>query len=721
MDTSEPKAAPQSQSEKPSRIVVRSKRLPKETWGRILDAYMGGATARELSMTYGVAVQSIYARMNGKGKKARWRGLGSGQSAVGSRADKGARVFRPAALSTHHDAAGDGSHPLPSSPVCGGGEEDGECGARAFRLASLSTHHDAAGDGSHPLPSSPVCGGGEEDGECGARAFRLASSSTHHEASGDGSRPLPASPVCGGGEEAGEAPVVREDASLKARGPYPQALVDGGAGVAAFLEAHKGVRVRRSFAAAVWKQMRRDYEEGGFCAPVIASWYGATLHAVKKRALVEGWSKLVRAAAPAPLYPFPSEDEAACAEDGAFVSRWREIAHAAQLAPEGAWSTWLFQGGRGAGKTRAGAEWLAARATSAAGLFALVGPTQHDVREVMVDGPSGLRNLPGRERPAYERSRRRLIWPNGSVAYAFSAEEPERLRGPQFEAAWADEFCIWPRPSETLAILRMGLRRGVAPQLVVTTTPKPIPALRALRAEPSCVVTQAATSVNAGNLAPSFLDGLSALYGGTRLAAQELDGVMLEGDGALWKLADLERTRGDAAPKCERVVVGVDPPAGAGGCGIVVAGRVGDRFYVLADRSALGLSPLGWASVVSEAAREFGAAEIVAEANQGGDMVRATLAQAGAPCAVRLVHASHGKRVRAEPIALLYEQGRVTHCGAFVALEEELLALGVAESEGLLDRADALVWALTALMSGGQGPRVRTFDFDLRPSGLTGR
>jgi phage terminase large subunit-like protein len=350
----------------------------------------------------------------------------------------------------------------------------------------------------------------------------------------------------------------------------------------------------------------------------------------------------------------------------------------------------------------------------------LVGPTQHDVREVMVDGPSGLRNLPGRERPAYERSRRRLLWANGSVAYAFSAEEPQRLRGPQFEAAWADEFCIWPRPSETLAILRMGLRRGAGPQLVVTTTPKPIPALRALRAEPTCVLTQAGTIVNAANLTPSFLDNVNALYGGTRLAAQELDGIMLESEGALWTLAELERARGAAPERCERVVVGVDPPARAGVCGIVVAGRLGDRAYVLADRSAPGLSPLAWANRVMDAARDFGAHEIVAESNQGGDMVRATLAQTQPQISVRLVHAARGKRLRAEPIALLYEQGRVTHCGAFLALEEELMALGVSESEGLLDRADALVWALTALMTGGAGPRLRFIDVDLRPSGLSG-
>lgn len=476
----------------------------------------------------------------------------------------------------------------------------------------------------------------------------------------------------------------------------------------------------------IWAQARRDYL-AGFTASAVSARYGMSVDAIRKRASKEGWCKahhVLSQTPPEPLHPFPSEEEAVKCGDSAFVSRWSEIAHAAQRAPDGTWSTWLFQGGRGAGKTRAGAEWLAARAEAKPGLFALVGPTQHDVREVMVDGVSGMRNLPGRERPHYERSRRRLIWPNGSVAYAFSAEEPERLRGPQFAAAWADEFCIWPRPSETLAILRMGLRLGDAPQLVVTTTPKPIPALRALRAEPTCVVTEAATRVNAHYLAPSFLQGLAALYGGTRLERQELEGVLLDGDGALWRAEDLARARGAApAGGCERVVVGVDPPAGTGGaaCGVVVAGRRGDRFYVLADRSALGLSPLGWASLACEAAREFGASEIVAEANQGGDMVRAVLAQAGAPCAVRLVHASRGKRARAEPVAALYEQGRVVHAGAFAALEEELLALGVVESEGLLDRADALVWALTALMSGGQGPRARLIDYDVPPSGLTGR
>jgi len=632
----------------PSRVGVRRPRLSQETWARILEEYLAGATARELQLRYGVAVQSIYARMNGRGKKRRRKEIGDLDSGIGDQ--EGALL-----------------------PLDGGG-------GRA-----------AAGGGA-----------GAERDECALEAAANEDSASRDPSSSAAPTP-PQSPLRGD-----SSPIEGE------RG----ALIEGGASVAAFLANTKGIRVRRTHAPVVWRQMRRDYEEGGFTAPVIANWYGATHHAVKRRARVEGWSKLVRAPAPEPLYPYPNEDEAAKCGEG-FVSRWREIAHAAQLPPAGTWATWLFQGGRGAGKTRAGAEWLAERAERAPGIFALVGPTQHDVREVMIDGVSGLRELPGRVRPHYERSRRRLLWDNGAMAYAFSAEEPERLRGPQFEAAWADEFCIWPRPSETLAILRMGLRRGERPQLVVTTTPKPIPALRALRAEPSCVVTQAPTRVNAAHLSPSFLDGLNTLYGGTRLAAQELDGIMLEGDGALWKLADIERARGGVAPKCERVAVGVDPPAGGGVCGIVVAGRVGERFYVLADRSAPGLSPLAWASRVAEAAREFGATEIVAEANQGGEMVRATLAQAGSPCSVRLVHAAHGKRVRAEPIALLYEQGRVSHCGPFAALEEQLLALGVAESEGLLDRADALVWALTALVGAGQGPRIRTFDVGPPRRGLS--
>lgn len=402
---------------------------------------------------------------------------------------------------------------------------------------------------------------------------------------------------------------------------------------------------------------------------------------------------------------------------GSANQAWRAIAHAAQLPPQGAWSTWLFQGGRGAGKTRAGAEWLAARAEAAPnGVFALIAPTERDVREVMVDGVSGLMRLPHRVAPRFEASRQRLVWPNGAAAYCFSAHEPERLRGPQFDAAWADEFCVWPKPAEALSNLRLALRCGTNPQLVVTTTPKPTASLKRLRAEPGCVITQAPTALNAAHLAPSFLDHVRALYGGTRLAAQELEGLIVDAEGALFT-AELF-VRAPAPARFERIVVAVDPPAGRNGsaCGIIVAGSVvGSResgigsapttdnrspitAYVLEDASAHGLSPLAWAGRVCEAARRWNARVIVAEANQGGEMVCAVLAQAAPPCPVRPVHASVGKRARAEPIALLYEQRRIFHCGAFAALEQELMALGADDEAEPSDRADAAIWALSELM-----------------------
>lgn len=387
--------------------------------------------------------------------------------------------------------------------------------------------------------------------------------------------------------------------------------------------------------------------------------------------------------------------------------------HAAQTPPDDDWRTWLFFGGRGAGKTRAGAEWLHARAEAAGGgRFALVGPSLHDVREVMIDGASGLRNLPGRERPRYEASRRRLVWSNDAAAYAYSAEDPESLRGPQHAAAWADEFCVWRGAGDTLALLRMGLRLGAEPRLVVTTTPRPIAALRRLMAEPGCAVSRAPTAFNADNLSPAFLDGLETLYGGTRLAAQELDGVLVEAsEGALWRAEELARARGAPPDRFDRVVVAVDPPATAGGdaCGMVVAGRRADRAYVLADLTASGLSPNAWGRRAADAAVEWGAAAIVAESNQGGDMVRAVLAAAAPSCRVELVHASRAKRARAEPVAALYEQGRVTHCAPLAALEEELMALGGADEgpKASPDRADALVWALTALMLDAPVPHPR--------------
>ena len=425
---------------------------------------------------------------------------------------------------------------------------------------------------------------------------------------------------------------------------------------------------------------------------------------------------------------------------------WSWRAHAGQVPPQGDWTTWLVLGGRGGGKTRAGAEWVADRAAEA-GRIALVGQSLHDVREVMIEGPSGLRALPRHAnggRPVWEASRRRLTWPNGAVALAFSAEDPEALRGPQFGAAWADEWCAWRRPATTLALLRMGLRLGARPRLVVTTTPKPLEALRRLLKEPGVARTDLPTRVNAANLSAGFVAGLEAVYGGTRLAAQELDGQVVDGDGALFTHAMIAAARaagmwasgqrsadpdarlspgpphpagfagdpprsGEGEWRCDRVVVAVDPPCSEGGdaCGIVVVGRAGGVAQVLADRSAAGLSPQAWGARAARAAVEFGARRIVAEANQGGQMVEAVLKAAGAPCPVRLVHARYGKRARAEPVAALYEQGRVVHRGHFPELEEELLGLGC-EGGDSPDRADALVWAVTDLLLAGRAePRVR--------------
>jgi len=393
---------------------------------------------------------------------------------------------------------------------------------------------------------------------------------------------------------------------------------------------------------------------------------------------------------------------------------WVVLAHGGQRPPETDWRTWLLLGGRGGGKTRAGAEWIADRARMV-GRIALVGQSLHDVREVMIEGPSGLRALPRYRfggRPRWEASRRRLVWPNGAAATAYSAEDPESLRGPQFGCAWADEWCAWRRPEATLALLRMGLRLGTRPRLVITTTPKPSAALRRLLKEPGLARSDLPTRVNAAHLAPAFLEGLEALYGGTRLAAQELDGRVVEGDGALFTLEMIEGARTDAAAPTafERVVVAVDPTCSAGGdaCGIVVVGRARGMAWVLADRTVRGRSPQGWAGAVARAVEDFGAVRVVAEANQGGEMVEAVLKAAGVRCPVKRVRATLGKRARAEPVAALYEQRRVRHAAGLDALEEELMGLG-ADGGDSPDRADALVWAVTDLLvdQAGMGPRIR--------------
>ena len=405
-----------------------------------------------------------------------------------------------------------------------------------------------------------------------------------------------------------------------------------------------------------------------------------------------------------------TEEKQTLVDDFAF---W---AHPAQLPPEGDWRIWLFLGGRGAGKTRAGAEWLQAQVKAGARRVALIGPTLHDVREVMAAGPSGVLNLGG-EPPRYEAGRRRLVWPNGAEGFAFSAEDPASLRGPQFDAAWGDEISYWAHPDETLQTLELALRLGSKPRLCLTATPKPIAALKALLARPDTVLTRAPSWANAANLAPGFLEAVEARFGGTVYGRQELEGELIDDpEGALWTRAQLDVARRPAPDRLDRIVVAVDPPAGQGpradACGIVAVGAWGEgrqrKAVVLADASVRGLPPQEWARRVAGLAQSLGAAGVIAEANQGGEMVRAVLQVAAPDTPIRLVRATLGKRARAEPVAALYAQGRVTHAARFPALEDEMCRFGAPGFTGSPDRLDALVWAVSALLLTAGDPRLRT-------------
>ena len=401
------------------------------------------------------------------------------------------------------------------------------------------------------------------------------------------------------------------------------------------------------------------------------------------------------------------------AERAALPYLWEAWARPAQLPPPGDWRTWLILAGRGFGKTRAGAEWVRAQAErGGAARIALVAATLAEARAVMVEGESGLLAIaPPGLRPEWEPSLRRLRWPGGATAFLYSAAEPDGLRGPQHDCAWADEIAKWPHGPEAWDMMMMGLRLGERPRAVATTTPRPVALVRSLIDDPSVAVTRGRTRENAAHLAAAFLTAMERDHAGTRLGRQELDGELIEeAAGTLWPRALIERCRVRAAPRLARVVVAVDPPAGIGGdaCGIIVAGRgEDDAAYVIADASIAGARPEGWARAVARAADAWGADRVVAEANNGGAMVESVLRAAEAALPVRLVHASRGKAARAEPVAALYEAGRAFHAGAFPALEDEmagLIAGGGYEGPGRSpDRADAMVWALTELMLGRRG------------------
>jgi phage terminase large subunit-like protein len=458
-------------------------------------------------------------------------------------------------------------------------------------------------------------------------------------------------------------------------------------------------------------------------------------------------------------------------------SDWALWAHAGQSAPDENWRTWIIMAGRGFGKTRAGAEWVRAIATAVPGArIALVAASLQEARRILVEGRSGLIEVAGDIIQVYRASERRLDFVNGSTAFVYSGASPEALRGPEHHFAWCDELAKWRRPGETWDMLQLGLRLGDHPRALVTTTPRPGPVLRRIMESRGTVVTGGPTRANP-HLPAAFVEAMAEQYAGTRLGRQELEGELLtDVEGALWTVELLERVRVPAPPLAMRgagdgaqrgggaeavpqsatlrfapdpstafggppppaswgrsyvrIVVGVDPPASSGTCGIVVCARDGAGIaHVLADHSVTGRPPEAWARAVAAAAEVHGATTVVAERNQGGEMVRAVLRAADADLPVRLVHASIGKSARAEPVHALFEAGKVRLHGCFPELEAELRGLiagggyervawpgsgpgsvsGAGGPGASPDRADAMVWALTELMLGVRrgGPRVQ--------------
>ncbi len=404
---------------------------------------------------------------------------------------------------------------------------------------------------------------------------------------------------------------------------------------------------------------------------------------------------------------------------------WDFFARPEQLAPDAAWSAWLILAGRGWGKTRTGAEWVRHQVESkAAGRIALVGATSADIRDVMIEGPSGLMVVcPPWNRPTYEPSKRRVTWPNGAVATAYSADEPDRLRGPQHDAAWCDEIAAW-RYDDAWDQLRFGLRIGVNPRIVATTTPRPTALVRNLLAEKTTVVTKGATYDNRENLAPEFFSQIIAKYEGTRLGRQEIYADLLEDvPGALWQRSDIDKHRVSAPPSLRRVVVAVDPAVSSGETadetGIIVIGVGDDRHgYILADLSRR-VSPDAWARRVVDAYHQFQADRVIAEVNNGGDLVEKIIRTVDERVSYKSVRATRGKVTRAEPAAALYEQGKVHHVGTFAGLEDQLC---VFTSEGSRrqspDRVDALVWGLTETLLNNQFATFGPFDSSAFQAGL---
>lgn len=388
---------------------------------------------------------------------------------------------------------------------------------------------------------------------------------------------------------------------------------------------------------------------------------------------------------------------------------WRRWARPNQIIPAGDWYVWLILAGRGWGKSRTGAEAVREEVEAGrAGRIALVAETAADARDVMVEGESGILAIsPPWNRPKYEPSKRRLTWDNGAIATHYDAREPDQLRGPQHDFFWGDEWAKFRYAQACWDNLLPGLRLGVHPRGVITTTPRPTPMIKALVKDSGVLVTKGRSTDNLGNLAATFKRTVIDRYAGTRLGRQELDAEILEDvPGALWSRRTIEESRLEKAPPMKRIVVGVDPAATGGENsnenGIIICGvDAQNKGYVLDDWSERG-SPDKWARKVVGAFRRYEADRVIVEVNQGGDMVASVLRSVDASLPIEEVRASRGKYVRAEPVAALYEQGRVHHVGAFTELEDQMATFtperAADRSDGYSpDRVDALVWALSAL------------------------
>jgi phage terminase large subunit-like protein len=392
---------------------------------------------------------------------------------------------------------------------------------------------------------------------------------------------------------------------------------------------------------------------------------------------------------------------------------WEFWARPSQMMPEGDWTYWLILAGRGFGKTRTGAETVRQWARDC-DLVNLIGATADDIRDIMVEGESGvLAVCPSDERPRYVKSERKLEWPNGSVSLLFSAQEPDRLRGKQHKKIWADEMASWPY-AEAWDQAKFGLRLGERPQAIITTTPRPVKHITDLMNDQHCVTTRGTSYDNRENLAPTFFDEIVNRYQGTRLGRQELMAeILTDVPGALWSRDMISHLPRSSLPMLSRIVVAIDPPASShensNECGIVACGQEGDKAaYVLADRSGI-MKPSEWAQRAVHLYKELQADCIVAEVNQGGEMVTEVLRAVDHTIHVKPVRASRGKYLRAEPIAALYARGLVQHSEFFEQLEDQMCNYTVdldRKESGSPDRLDALVWAMTELFPSIVNPPV---------------